>query len=166
MYLPEGRWFNFFTQEEMTGGSEIWVEVAPDTFPLFVKAGAVIPMMAVAQSTSLMDKREMILHTYFSESRNHSEFYEDDGEGYEYLKGEFSIKRFSVFGNKKQMRILQNKFGKYLSAYNEYQMFVHGLPFKPRRIIIDGQTLKVAMRGRDKSLSFKAPSGFKRIEIH
>ncbi len=123
-------------------------------------------MAALMQSTSLIDRKEISLHVYFSESRCYSEFYEDDGEGYGYLKGDFSIKRFSVFGNKKQLRILQAIFGNYKSPCTEYQLIVHGLPFKPRRVIIDGQTLKLALRGRDKSLSFKAPAYFKRIEIH
>ncbi len=166
MYLPKGKWFNFFTQEELSGGNEIWVDVQPDTFPLFVKAGAIIPMVPVAQSTVAIDRKEIQLHAYFSESRCHSEFYEDDGEGYGYRKGDFSIKRFSVFGNKKQMRIIQNKFGNFKTAYSEYQIIIHGLPMKPRRVIIDGQTLKLAIRGRDRSLSFKAPADFKRIEIH
>lgn len=166
MYLPKGRWFNYFTNEELTGGQEIWVDVKPETFPLFVKAGAVIPHFSVAQNTSSIDKKELFLHVYFSESRQHSELYEDEGDGYGYLKGDFSVKRFSVFGNKNQMRILQNKYGNYKSETREYHIIVHGLPFKVKQVMIDGQTIKLAMKSREKAVSFKAPPDFRRIEIH
>ncbi|MCC6384580.1 MAG: glycoside hydrolase family 31 protein [Bacteroidia bacterium] len=166
VYLPKGKWVNYFTQQEIEGGQEIWVEVQPDTFPLFVRSGAVIAHAEVAQHTSDLNKTEMQLHIYYSASRYHSWLYEDEGEGYAYTKGRFSVKKFSVFGNKRQMRVLQEKFGSYQAGSSEYGIHIHSLPFKPRRVMIDGQIIKLAPRRREKSVFFKAPVTFKRIEIH
>lgn len=44
VYLPKGKWFNFFTDECFEGGRIVDVDCSLDTFPLFVKAHALIPI--------------------------------------------------------------------------------------------------------------------------
>ncbi len=43
--LPEGQWVNWWTNEVVTGPAVKSVEAPLDTLPLFVRAGAVIPLM-------------------------------------------------------------------------------------------------------------------------
>ena len=49
MYVPRGKWYNYFTGELIEGGSEKWVEADLDEMPLFVKEGAMIPTYPVQQ---------------------------------------------------------------------------------------------------------------------
>jgi alpha-glucosidase (family GH31 glycosyl hydrolase) len=44
LYLPRGVWFDFWTDEKTTGGREIDRAVDLATMPLYVRAGAIIPM--------------------------------------------------------------------------------------------------------------------------
>jgi alpha-D-xyloside xylohydrolase len=44
VYLPEGKWFDFWTKELLTGGRWIDVHAPLDTLPLWVRYGAMIPM--------------------------------------------------------------------------------------------------------------------------
>ena len=44
LYLPRGTWFDFWTEERVDGGREIDRAVDLATMPLYVRAGAVIPM--------------------------------------------------------------------------------------------------------------------------
>ena len=44
VYLPAGAWYDFWTKEKYQGGRWIEIESPLDTLPLWVKAGAVIPM--------------------------------------------------------------------------------------------------------------------------
>jgi alpha-glucosidase (family GH31 glycosyl hydrolase) len=49
VYLPEGRWIDYWTQEIHEGPTNIRVHAPLDTLPLFVCAGAVLPMMPPVQ---------------------------------------------------------------------------------------------------------------------
>ena len=41
LYLPRGRWYDFWTDERMEGGREITRAVDLETIPLYVRAGAI-----------------------------------------------------------------------------------------------------------------------------
>lgn len=47
VYLPAGTWFDWFTGEELSGGRTIsWQSDDPQAMPLFVRGGAIVPMLA------------------------------------------------------------------------------------------------------------------------
>jgi alpha-D-xyloside xylohydrolase len=47
VYLPGGEWLDFWTNEIRVGGTEVrWKNADPVTFPLFVRQGAIIPMLS------------------------------------------------------------------------------------------------------------------------
>jgi alpha-glucosidase len=166
MYLPAGHWVNFWTDKLHHGGHELRVDAALDVFPLFVKSGSVIPMSPVMQFTNEKKIEQLTLHVYFSMKRNYSSLYEDAGDGYDYKEGKCSVKKFSVFGNRKQMRILQKTEGNFETQYKEYFLEVHCLPFRPKGVIIDGADYKLTERYKYRKVSFVAPVNFKRIEIY
>ena len=142
------------------------VESALDMFPLFVKSGSVIAMNPVMQFTGEKQFEQLTLHVYYSMKRNHTMLYEDAGDGYDYREGKCSVKKFSVFGNRRQMRILQNVEGNYETQYKEYMMEVHCLPFRPKGFIIDGVDYKLTESFKYRKFSFIAPKFFKKIEIY
>ena len=39
LYMPQGGWFDFWTNEVLTGGTEITRDVDLTTLPLYIKAG-------------------------------------------------------------------------------------------------------------------------------
>ncbi|MGH7448203.1 MAG: TIM-barrel domain-containing protein, partial [Longimicrobiales bacterium] len=49
LYLPRGDWFDFWTEERVQGGREIERAVDLATMPLYVRAGAVLPLGPVKQ---------------------------------------------------------------------------------------------------------------------
>jgi alpha-D-xyloside xylohydrolase len=47
VYLPAGNWYDFFTQQKFAGGRSItWSNVDQTRIPLFVREGAIIPMIS------------------------------------------------------------------------------------------------------------------------
>ncbi len=165
MFLPRGNWYNYWTGSMMKGGSEVWVEGTLDRFPLFVKAGALIPEYPVMQYVGEIKVETLLLMTYYSSNRNSSFLYEDAGEGYEYRDGKQAVKKFTVFGNKNEMRILQEITGAFEPAYQEYKLLVHGLPFRPREYEVDGITIKLPGKFKDRNLVMTVPAGFRKIKI-
>lgn len=165
IYLPKGNWFDYFTDRLYKGAQEINFEAPLNRFPLFVKEGAVIPHQPVVQHLDNNAGKEIILHIYYSVNRNMNLFYEDEGENLSYMDGNFSVKRFTVFGNRKQMRIIQEKFGNYNAGYSNYRVIIHGLPFRPREFSVDDAQMKLPVRLRDKTLTITVPHGFRRINV-
>lgn len=62
LYLPQGTWFDFWTDHRVAGGKEIDRAVDLATTPLYVRAGAVIPMGSVKQYTAQPDEGPLSGH--------------------------------------------------------------------------------------------------------
>jgi alpha-glucosidase (family GH31 glycosyl hydrolase) len=88
LYLPHGRWYDFWTNEVHDGGREITREVDLATLPLYIRAGAVIPMGPLRQYTA--EKVDgPLTFTVFPGADGTSFLYEDDGESFDFRRGEF-----------------------------------------------------------------------------
>jgi len=94
LYLPEGIWYDWWTNKKITGATIIERPIDLATMPLFVKAGAIIPIDAIRQSTNDTTAAAITIKIY--EGANGSfELYEDDGASRDYLKGSYQLTKFS-----------------------------------------------------------------------
>ena len=96
IYLPEGEWFDYFTGEKYTGGCVVNNFAAPLwKLPVFVKAGAIIPMTNPNNNVTEIDKH---LRAYELYPAGYSEFteYDDDGKTQAYLNGKGTYTRIVV----------------------------------------------------------------------
>ena len=94
LYLPAGDWYDFWTEEKSTGGSEVTRAVSLETMPLYVRAGAIIPMGPVKQYT--LEKVDGPLSlTIYPGANGEFTLYEDDGTTFNFEKGEWSKLRFA-----------------------------------------------------------------------
>ncbi|MBL0342489.1 MAG: DUF5110 domain-containing protein [Bacteroidetes bacterium] len=164
MYLPIGNWYNYWTSKQVKGGHEITVEANLDQFPFFVRAGAVLPHFPVIQHTK-EEVKELTLHIYYSVNRHVSYLYTDANEGYGYKTGEYLNQKFTVFGNRRQMRIICDKTGSFKPGYDKYNIEIHGLPFIPKGYEIDDKATKLPARQKSKSISFTISGEFHKIKI-
>lgn len=81
----------------------------------------------------------MTLDVYYKKGKEKSELYEDANEGYDYKKGRFSLRNFSLIGKSNKLSIQQHKFGKFITTYKTFKINLHGFPFKIRKIYIDNE---------------------------
>lgn len=77
VYLPQGRWYNFFTGTAVEGGRTMETEAAYNEIPVFVKDGAIIPL---AKPVMHVDKDTVFEMTVkiFGEADGRFVLYEDD----------------------------------------------------------------------------------------
>jgi alpha-glucosidase (family GH31 glycosyl hydrolase) len=94
VYLPEGRWYDFWTHERYDGPKGVTVPAPLDRLPLFVRAGAMIPMGPMVQYLDGQELTELTLLIY---PEGHSSFtlYEDDGETNAYWQGRYALTEFT-----------------------------------------------------------------------
>jgi alpha-glucosidase (family GH31 glycosyl hydrolase) len=102
LYLPRGNWYDFWTKERFEGGREIERKVDLETIPLYVRAGAVIPIGPVKQYTTEDVAAPLALWVYPGENGAFS-LYEDDGKSFDYRKGEFT--RVNIVWNDRKRRL-------------------------------------------------------------
>jgi alpha-glucosidase/alpha-D-xyloside xylohydrolase len=86
VYLPRGAWIDFWTNERVEGGREIDRPVDLETMPLYVRAGAVLPMGPVRQYVDEPVQEPVSLVVYPGASGS-SSLYEDDGRTFRYRQG-------------------------------------------------------------------------------
>jgi alpha-glucosidase len=94
LYLPRGAWYDFWTGETHAGGREITRAVDLATMPLYVRAGAVIPTGPVRQYTSEPVNGPIEL-TVYPGADGVSRLYDDDGETFDFRKGDFMLVEMS-----------------------------------------------------------------------
>ena len=88
LYLPAGTWYDFWTAKPVAGGREIDRAVDLETTPLYVRAGAIVPMGPIRQYTSEPVEGPLTL-TVYPGADGSFQLYEDDGQTFDYRKGEW-----------------------------------------------------------------------------
>lgn len=81
MDLPEGVWFDFWTDKKYQGAQQITLKTQLHTLPVLVRGGAFVPMVAPVQSTDQYSTKELTLHYYADKSVPSASYtmYDDDG---------------------------------------------------------------------------------------
>lgn len=94
VYLPQGVWYDYWTQEKITG--PLWfVREAPlDCCPIYVKAGTILPVMEPQSYVGEKPLDALLLEVYPGEgSWDH---YLDNGEDFAYREGRYHQYHFTV----------------------------------------------------------------------
>src|SRR5262249_42201419 len=90
VYLPAGEsWYDFYTADQVNGGTHIKAPPPPQRIPLYVRAGSIIPVGPEIQYTGEKAGAPITLYVYTGRDGNFT-LYEDGGVDYGYEKGEFS----------------------------------------------------------------------------
>ncbi|MCU0979729.1 MAG: DUF5110 domain-containing protein [Pirellulaceae bacterium] len=85
LYLPRGQWFDWWTGAQVDGGRAIARPVDLATLPLYVRAGAIIPLDPVRQFTAQAVSEPTELRIYPGANGDYT-LYDDDGQSLDYLK--------------------------------------------------------------------------------
>lgn len=165
VYLPKGKWYNFWTYEVIEGGREVSVDTPLETMPLFVKAGSVIPEYPVMQYVGQQEIEEVKLNIYYTDYEVNSFLFEDYGETFAYEQDIYLEKKFVVNGDDQHLTIHQSLEGLYTPRYDGYHFNLIGFPFKPSKITVDGKDVKEFTLNDDNTIEFKYTKTFKHIEI-
>lgn len=144
VYLPAGAWYDWETDLRIEGG-RIITSVAPLThIPMFVRAGAVIPMWIDApESTSGYHPRVIELHFFVpaDDEVHHSLLQEDDGLTFAALKGarvRTAVEATNVAG-RVRLEAHVDGAGYPEFARSEFRLVIHGA--QPQFVRYDEQDI-------------------------
>ncbi len=165
MYMPKGRWYNYWTHELVEGGKEQWVDADIDSIPMFIKEGGIIPKYPVQQYVGEKEFDEVELEVYYKEGKEESILYEDAHDGYDYRKGRFSFRTFKLNGKPKELIIQQHKEGKYVTPYSKFKMDLKRLPFTIKAIEVDNQATPLSQLKVNGNTSLVVDKNFSQLHI-
>ena len=104
VYLPQGDWYDWWTHARTTGGRPVTRAVDLATMPIYVRAGAIIPLDPVRQYTSQPVSEPTTLQVFPGADGQYT-LYEDDGISQEYLTGKGSWIRMTWSDRARQLTI-------------------------------------------------------------
>ena len=152
VYFPVGDdWVDWWSGKTFKGGSDADIEAPLDRLPLFARAGAIIPTQPVIQHTGEMSSAPLILLTVHGgrlipttglsagprATINAGQFYEDAGEGYEYLRGASRTTTVAHIGT----RLSISRMGSYNVSRPLAAIEYLGVESAPREVRVGGRAV-------------------------
>jgi alpha-glucosidase (family GH31 glycosyl hydrolase) len=173
LYLPRGRWFNFWTDEAFFGRKMIRVDAPLGRVPLFVREGSIIPM---APDMDFSDQRALdtlTLVIYPADTAESSfTLYEDDGKTLDHQTGASASTGFTMRWTtpKRTLRIVAGAArGTYTGslARRSYLFDIHDIGMPPVAVRCNG----VAVPRRENSTAggsqgYLYDAGARRLSFH
>lgn len=141
VYLPEGNWYNLYSDEMMTGRQQKIMPVSVQKLPVFVKESSIIPMQSLIQSTSEKPTDTLTVHIYKGNRNNTFVYYEDDGESYNYEDGSF-YKRTIIYNAAKKQIVFGKADGSEGSKFKHITLQLHGFA-NSDKLSMNGKALNV-----------------------
>ncbi len=157
--LPEGVWFDFFSDTKYQGGQTVNYPLSQDNFPVWVKAGSFMPMTKGLSRTEQFDARKIEMHYWHDNSVNSSSYtyYEDDGKNPASVKKGLYTKLLlnASVDDKAALTLTLDSEGSYIGMPKQRDItyVVHGLSEKPQSVSLDGRSVPVMWDEKGKTLS-------------
>lgn len=104
VYLPEGQWYDFWSERKRKGNQTITRYVDLETMPIYVRAGTVLPLSPVREYTGQEVDKPMTLRVYPGSDGTYT-LYEDDGRSLDFKDGEVTWTRFEWDDDSETLRI-------------------------------------------------------------
>jgi alpha-glucosidase len=139
IYFPKGNWYNLYTGEKQVGNSEKIIRLSLNKMPVYVKESSIVPMQSLIQTTAEQPTDTLIINIFKGNINNSFVYYEDDGESYNYEKGDFYKRTISYNASNKSI-VFDKVEGSFKSKFKFIKLMFHG--FDANDKINAGKTLQ------------------------
>ena len=138
IFLPEGLWYDLYTDQQLNGASEHILEYSIERAALWIKAGSVIPLQKSVQHLATLQTNDTLeLHFYLG-ADGAFQYYEDDGSSFGYQSGMYYTRMIRILANTIHIEAAE---GAFVSRFSHYKCYFHGC--QHNRILIDGMEQKM-----------------------
>lgn len=147
VFLPSGNWYRLSTGEKFEGDEVLEVPAPLNDLPVFVRAGAIIPMQSIIQYTSESGDGILEINIWSGPHFNQFTYYEDDGSSYDYRDDKFYIRNIQFDPDKKMISISPVK-GAFISRFNRLKFVLHGFEAISRRVKVNGEDIGIVTKNK------------------
>lgn len=142
VYLPRGRWRDFWTGEVAEGGQTTRIGWPADRGGgLFLREGAIVPLGPVMQYRGEKPLDAFEVHVFPAEGPTEFALYDDDGVSFDHLNGDYALTTLRICGRESVRIEVSAPEGRY----------AHRLPQRTWRLVVAGQDMpkRVRLDGAD-----------------
>ena len=135
VYLPDAKWYDFWSGVAVDGGREITARAPLDRLPLYIRAGSVLPMGPDLEWSTEKSADPIELRVYRGADGGFT-LYEDENDNYNYEKGAYATILFQWDDGRQTLTIgdRQGQFRGMLASRTFRVVFVgenHGVGIAP-----------------------------------
>ena len=143
-YLPKGaKWYDFWTNKQYKGGQNVTIETTLDRVPMFVRAGSILPLGPEMQYVGEKAWDNLELRIYPGANGTFT-LYEDEGDNYNYEKGQYATIVFQWNDSKKTLTIGARQ-GSYPGMLQQRRFTIVLPTGQSKQIDYDGSEQKVML---------------------
>ncbi len=139
--LPPGDWYDFWTSQKLSSKDKIVLHPALDEMPLYVRAGAILPMQPLTQNTAEKPDGPLQLRVYPGSDCRGS-LYQDDGHTFAYQRGELLRVNYSCQVSPGSIAVTgtteKNSFQPW---WNSAEVIVFGAAAQPKEVRIGDRAI-------------------------
>jgi alpha-glucosidase len=148
VYLPRGDWYDYWSGRPIAGPADLTAKAPLDRVPIYVRAGAVIPMQQVVQYTDQAPINPLTFEVY-PHGTSARDYYEDDGHSFAYRHGVWMRERVSVRDAAQEISVqVSARQGSYTPPARSMVVKIHGQRQRPRRVELGGKPLAFQADGK------------------
>lgn len=145
VYLPkDANWIDYWTGNTLSGGQWITADAPISQLPLFVKAGSIIPTTEAKEYSDAQKGLPININIYPGADAEFT-LYEDEGDNYNYEKGEYSTISLK-WNDKKSSLTISNRNGSFTGMQME-RIF---------NIQVNGKNTTVNYNGKKTTIKIKS----------
>lgn len=159
VWLPEGQWYEWCSGCILDGGRIIERRFAIDEYPIYVKAGSILPMYTDSVM-NLNNSNETLVITVFPGQEQPASFtlYEDSGNDKNYVS-EYATTNLSAVRNGQADKIVIGKReGKYKGMKSERNFYVKVLSaLYPKKVTVNGKSVDFEYLSEELAVNIAIP---------
>jgi alpha-glucosidase len=142
VYFPAGKWYDLASDAVEEGAREKIIELSVAQLPVYVRAGSVVPVQSLVQSTAEQPSGTLALHIYKGDADVATTYYEDDGATFAYQQGAYYKRAIRYDGAARRITIGAVE-GHFKSKFAKLELVLHGFGDAPS-LQLNGQALRFA----------------------
>ena len=168
IYLPRGIWYDFWSGKRYAGGRKLRVQLRADRLPIFVRGGAVLPLVDPVQHTAELATVDTIhLNVYTGEGDGGGKLFWDAGEGYGYTGDDFRLTTYTVTRKDDGLYLRAEQQGTYQPVFARARLAVYGLEGKKvAKVSVDGEEVTDWEREPGGAINLTVPYAFQDVRLH
>ena len=137
--LPPGEWYDFWTNTKLSNTRVLTLHPRLDEMPLYVRAGAIVPMQPLVQSTEEKPDGPLQLRVYLPSSAANGDcrgtLYQDDGHTFAYQKGEILRVNYSCQVSASAASVTSTvEKSAYQPWWKSAEVKIYGAPGAPKEV--------------------------------
>lgn len=146
-YLPSGKWYSFWDDKIKAGGEFSRISVDQETMPIFVKAGAFIPMYPEpVENSDEVNGESFSIHYYLGDQVSNGQLFWDDGQSTETIRNQtYQLLQFKAIPSTKKLNLnVQAEVPYNPTGIKELQIVIHGLTQFPKKAKLNGKKYPIS----------------------